>query len=62
MEIKLTITWSQESNQIRVEGPIQDKMLCYGMLKSAEHIVHDHQQSPIVVPTLKMVGRNDKSN
>lgn len=62
MEIKLTITFNQQTNQIRLDGPLQDKLFCYGLLRAAEYVIHDQQPSPIVVPNLKVVGRNDKSN
>lgn len=52
--VVLTITL-EPSGQVRVEGPINDKMLCYAMLENARDAVKEfcdaQRASPIVTPT-----------
>ena len=37
----LTITWTQDG-QIQVNGPINDKILCYGLLEAAKDAIRDY--------------------
>jgi hypothetical protein len=36
--------------QLAVQGPIQDKILCYGMMETARDIIAAHKPSAIVSP------------
>lgn len=50
--ITLTITLD-ERRQLNIAGPIDDKILCFGMLECAKDAVRDHvarSQSAIVPP------------
>lgn len=65
MEIKLIITATVENNAVagvRVAGPVQDKMLCYGMLEMAKDAVREFKPSPVEVPDAdtqrKLLGVN----
>lgn len=44
----LTITVTMEG-QLNVNGPLQDKMLCYGLLELAKDAIRAHQEPPRVV-------------
>lgn len=48
-QITVTLT---KSGQVSVSGPIQDKLLCLGMLQTASHIVHDFK--PEVRPRVEV--------
>ena len=47
MAIELKITLDQETG-VQVAGPIQDKILSYGMLEFAKDAIRDHHKSSIV--------------
>ena len=56
--IQLTIT-VQDDGRTRVDGPVDDKILCYGLLEAAKDAVRDHVaakarrvQPVILVPKL----------
>ena len=49
--IKLTIMLTQDGN-VSVEGPLQDKILCYGLLEMAKDTIKNFVPSPIITPTL----------
>jgi hypothetical protein len=40
--IQLVITYDQQQNQIGVQGPIDQKTLCYGLLESAKDAIREH--------------------
>ena len=40
--LKLTIIFDPQTAQISVEGCINDKTLCYGMLESAKDAIREH--------------------
>ena len=51
--IVLTITWDGPGNPVSVNGPIQDKMLCYAMLELAKDAIRefaDVQAKQLVKP------------
>lgn len=57
--VKLTITHDLDTNQIRLDGPLDNEMYCYGLLKKAEVAVTERAAanlkkggSSIVVPSL----------
>jgi hypothetical protein len=57
--IQLTITYDPHSNQIGVNGPIEQKTLCYGLLESAKDAIRDHcakQSGGIVLAGPEMPG------
>jgi len=39
MTLAITI---DEKGQIQVTGPIENKLLCYGLLEIAKDVVHEH--------------------
>ena len=49
--IVLTITLSP-GGQINVNGPIQDKVLCYGLLEFAKDLIRVYQKPTIEVPRI----------
>ena len=53
----LTITVTLEG-ALNVNGPLQDKMLCYGLLEMAKDAIRAHQVEPsrIVLPQNGRVG------
>ena len=38
--------------RITVKGPLENKILCWGLLEAAKKTVSEHQQSNLVVPKL----------
>ena len=57
--VKLQITLSPNGG-VSVTGPIDNAMLCYGLLEAAKDVIRAHVQkkaeSPIVMPVLRMPG------
>ena len=49
-KVQLTITLDPSSRQVSVNGPIQDKLTCFGMLKLAEKAISEFD--PSKVPSL----------
>ena len=49
-KIQLIITLDPASRQVGVNGPIQDKLTCFGMLKLAEKAISDFD--PAKVPAI----------
>ena len=43
--VQLVITL-MDNGQLQVTGPIQDRMLCYGMLEVARDVIRDQQPKP----------------
>lgn len=39
MEVVLTITFDPDANSIKVDGPINNKMVAYGMLEQAKDAI-----------------------
>lgn len=50
MEQKITITLHKDG-QITMDGPLGNKVLCYGLLEIAKDLVRNYVQSPIMKPT-----------
>ena len=50
MDITLTITLNQQTGQLNVSGPIDNKLLAYGMLALAHDVIAQRpvQTSPLV--------------
>lgn len=40
--IQLILTYDPQTNQIKVEGPIDEKTLCYGVIESAKDAIREH--------------------
>ncbi len=40
------------NGQINVNGPIHDKILCYGLLEIARDIVKDYKPQQVIVPQI----------
>ncbi len=54
-ERKLTIILHPDG-RVSVEGPIKDKILCYGMLEMARQAVHEYKiAGKIVAPKIPLV-------
>jgi len=51
-EIKLLIKYSPETDELGVFGPMQDKILCYGLLERAKDVVRNAGQPPASGPRL----------
>ena len=56
--VKLTITIDR-NGQVRVEGPINDSILCFGLMEAAKDVIRHYisekrTQSRITVPTFIM--------
>lgn len=54
-KIELTITHDTDTGQIELNGPLDNELYVYGLLKKAEQATHDHNRkpkSPIVMPKM----------
>ncbi len=43
----LIIEFDQQTMELKVDGPIHNRMLCYGMLKLAEKAVDEHHAKQV---------------
>ena len=54
--VRLVIEFDPRTGDVKVHGPLQNRMLCYGMLEFAREMLGRQGQQPqpgkIVVPTL----------
>lgn len=60
VKVELIITVSN-GGEIRVHGPIHDKILCFGLLEIAKDIVRTYkpeEQSNIVMPNLTLMPKS----
>lgn len=60
MDIVLTIKLT-EGKQVFVEGPINDIVLCYGLMEAAKDIIRKFNEkpvnsSPLTLPKIKLNG------
>ncbi len=60
MNVILTITLNPQTG-VSINGPIQDKILCLGLLAMAEKMVHDFDISkkiiePMIIPKVAGMG------
>ena len=53
----LTITVTMEG-QLNVNGPLQDKMLCYGVREAAKDAIRAHQVEPPRIVVADHLPRN----
>lgn len=53
---KVQIVISFDGQSVSVAAPMEDKVLCYGMLAAAEHLIHDYvaSEQPIVKPATSL--------
>lgn len=56
MQFTLTITMN-EKGEVNVTGPIENKILSYGMLECAKQAIANYTASPIVQPSPGEVKR-----
>lgn len=47
-QIIITLT---EQGKVDVNGPLQDKVFCYGLLEIARQVVQNYQPPKLVVPS-----------
>ena len=50
----ITITFDMQTGALNVNGPMQDKVLCYGMLELAKDVIRATTTSPIEVPKMEL--------
>lgn len=61
-QAKLTITVSPNGN-VRVEGPVDQLMFCYGLLEAAKDVIRTHAQKKTksaIVPISDMMPGNGR--
>jgi hypothetical protein len=52
IEIKITL---QDDGQVLVNGPLQDKIPCYGLLEMAKEIIKDYKADNLIkIPDIKI--------
>ena len=60
MSVKIIIELMEDGN-VNINGPLENKVLCYGLLKMGEVLVTNYENkkiiSAIMVPSDKVVGR-----
>lgn len=61
MALKLTLTL-HDDGQLQLDGPLHDKILCFGLLEVAKDAIRSHQAKPrvqpvSVIPSLPLNGR-----
>ena len=59
---KLTITLSPNGN-VRVDGPVDQIILCYGLLDAAKDVIRTHAQKKaesLVIPTHPLLPGNGR--
>lgn len=56
---KLTITLSP-NGKVQVEGPIDQVMLCYGLLDVAKDVIRTHAQNKELVPIHTLLPGNGR--
>ena len=64
MDLQLTITLTA-AGQVSVSGPLENSLICYGMLEAAKDAIRDHVAQaakskiiPILKPLPSMNGAN----
>lgn len=40
--IQIVVQFDPQTRQVQVSGPLQDKVLCYGLLEIARDTLHEH--------------------
>jgi len=55
MEIKITVRLDETGN-ISVDGPLDNKILCYGLLEAAKDAIKAFEPKKIIQPVMKIVG------
>lgn len=65
MGVKVSMTINvMDDGQVGIVGPLQDKVLCYGLLEVARDVIQNYKAdvSPLVVPKLVRVSELNKGN
>ena len=55
--ITLTIMLDPENGQVKVQGPLQDRILCYGMLEMARETIMRQAPKPETGGLVAVTGR-----
>jgi hypothetical protein len=58
--IQILITLN--GNQVQVQGPIDNKVLCYGMLEMARDAIKDYKPPSIQVAPANLIDQIKRSN
>lgn len=45
----ITITFKDDGS-VDVHGPIEDKILCFGLLRIAEFVIKEYEPTKVVIP------------
>ena len=56
--INLTILLNEQTGELQVHGPVQNKILCYGLLEMARDVVKEFKGGGIIVPANGMLPPN----
>lgn len=43
-DVVLTIRWVRKEQQLKIEGPIDDRFTCYALLELARELIHERGQ------------------
>lgn len=60
-KIQLMITLDQQTGQIDIAGPIENKVLCLGLLSFAERLVQDYQAPQKLIQPAVGIPRMSKN-
>lgn len=52
-EMKIVITL-REDGSLNVNGPLANKLLCYGMLEQARDVVRNFEEPPMIQPVTNL--------
>ncbi len=58
--IELRIQFNPQTGEVSATGPLNDRILCYGMLEEAKQIIQKHNTGPggnggkIVIPQMRI--------
>ena len=58
MIITIAIMFNEQTGEMQVQGPVQNKVLCYGLLEMARDVVKEFKMGGIVVPSNVMLPPN----
>ena len=59
--IQIIVTFDPATKEVQVQGPVQEKVLCCGMLDMAKEAIIRQEPSKIIAPTLQFVLKNGKN-
>ncbi len=52
--VTMTVTFDPQTGNVNVNGPIQDKIFCYGVLELAKDAIRRYNPNRIVAPALEL--------